>query len=76
MSWDATAKAFKITLDLGVGAIKFRANDAWDLNYGGDIAALTQGGGDIAIAAAGNYTITFYLNGTIHCTIVKNSKKK
>lgn len=76
MTWDATTKAFIITLDLSVGKIKFRANDGWDVNYGGDPAALTPGGADIAIAAAGNYTITLYLSGTVHCTIVKNTKKK
>lgn len=75
MTWDATAKAFKITLDLVQGAVKFRANDGWDLNYGGDPAALTPGGADIAIATAGNYTISLFLNGTVHCTIVKNGKK-
>ncbi len=59
MTWDATNKVFTVTLDLVVGAIKFRANDAWDLNYGGDINALTSGGANIDIATAGNYTITF-----------------
>lgn len=76
MTWDATLKAFKITLDLTVGKIKFRANDDWAVNYGGDPAALTLGGADIAIATAGNYTVTLYLSGTVHSTIVKNTKKK
>jgi starch-binding outer membrane protein SusE/F len=60
MTWDATNQVFTITLDLVAGSIKFRANDAWDLNYGGaDLNALTAGGDNIAITAAGNYTITF-----------------
>jgi len=60
MTWDATNKVFSATLDLIVGAIKFRANDAWDINYGGtDLNALEAGGANIAIATAGNYTITF-----------------
>jgi hypothetical protein len=60
MAWDATNKVFTVTLDLVVGAIKFRANDGWDINYGGtDLNALTPGGDNIAIATAGNYTVTF-----------------
>ena len=60
MTWDATNKVFTITLDLTAGSIKFRANDAWDINYGGaDLNALTSGGDNIAVTAAGNYTITF-----------------
>jgi hypothetical protein len=72
MTWDATNKVFKATLDLVVGAIKFRANDAWDINYGGtDLNALTPGGANIPVATAGNYTITF--DPWLHkATITKN----
>jgi len=59
MTWDATNKVFTITLNLTVGSIKFRANDAWDLNYGGSLGALSAGGDNIAVAVAGNYTVTF-----------------
>jgi hypothetical protein len=60
MTWDATNKVFKITLNMVVGAFKFRANDGWDINYGGsDLNALTAGGDNIAVTTAGNYTITF-----------------
>ena len=75
MTWDNTLKALKITVALTAGEIKFRANDDWAINLGGELAALTPGGANIAIAAAGNYTITLYLNGTPHCTVVKNGKK-
>src|SRR5664280_1164814 len=71
LTWDATNKVFKVTLNLVVGAIKFRANDAWDLNYGGDINALTSGGANIAIGTAGNYTITFDPWG-LKATVTKN----
>lgn len=59
MTWDATNKVFTVTLNLTVGSLKFRANDAWDLNYGGDINALTPGGANISVTTAGNYTVTF-----------------
>ncbi len=35
------------------GNWKFRANDAWDFNLGGDLAALGQGGADIPSPGAG-----------------------
>jgi hypothetical protein len=71
MTWDATNKVFTVTLDLVVGAIKFRANDAWDLNLGGDINALTSSGANISVTAAGNYTITLDPWG-LKATVTKN----
>ncbi len=59
MTWDSTLKVFKATIPLSVGSFKFRANDGWDINYGGNLDALTPGGANIAVATAGNYTITF-----------------
>ena len=75
MTCDATNKALTITIDLIVGEFKFRANDAWAVNLGGDMANLTQDGPNIPIASAGNYTIKLYLDGTKRCTVVKNGKK-
>jgi starch-binding outer membrane protein SusE/F len=68
MTWDATAKVLKVTLNLSVGSFKFRANDAWTVNWGGSLGGLTQDGANIAVATAGNYTITldpFKATGTI-----------
>ena len=63
MTYDKTTREWSITLDLVAGDIKFRANDAWDLDYGdneGDLK-LDKGGSNIAIAADGNYTIVMKL---------------
>lgn len=59
MTWDEVNEVFTVTLDLIAGDYKFRADDAWDLDYGGDITALTAGGANIPVGEAGNYTITF-----------------
>ena len=60
MTWDATKNVFTVTLDLvSSGSFKFRANDGWDINYGGDVDNLTPGGDNITIGSDGNYTITF-----------------
>lgn len=63
MVYDETEKAWSITTLLQPGAIKFRANDAWDLNFGDDAADafLEEGGGDILIENAGTYKILLYL---------------
>ena len=58
MAWDATHNVFSVTLDLGVGTFKFRANDDWAVNLGGNLNALTQDGANISIPEAGNYTLT------------------
>lgn len=59
MSWDNVNGVFTATLDLVAGEIKFRANDGWDYNFGGDLGALVPGGANIPIAEDGNYTIIF-----------------
>jgi hypothetical protein len=65
MTWDATNKVMTVTLNLTAGEIKFRANNAWDINFGDDGAngSLEYGAANIAIASAGNYTITLDLKG-------------
>lgn len=45
----------------GEGKFKFRANDGWDINLGGDLEFLTLGGDDIATPGAGTYDVTLNL---------------
>ena len=40
------------------GKWKFRTNDLWDFNLGGDLAALSEGGDDLDTPGAGSYYIT------------------
>ena len=68
---------WKLTVALTAGKIKFRLNDAWDVNYGDDDTSnnlLNQGGADITIAEAGNYDIILDLeneDGTATYTVTK-----
>ncbi len=73
MTWDATNKVFTVTLNLVAGEFKFRANDAWTLDYGdtGPDGTLDQGGTNISIAEGGNYTITLDLENSTY-SVVKN----
>ncbi len=69
--WDAdtnmvqsldSAHLWSMVIDLNVGAVKFRLDDAWDVNWGDKAFPTgvgTQGGPDIAIPAAGQWTISF-----------------
>ncbi len=63
MTYSMDTKTWSVTLDLVVGDIKFRANDAWDLNYGDDNfdGSLEENGANIHVAEAGNYTVTLNL---------------
>lgn len=62
----------KKDITLTAGEIKFRANDDWAINWGGDVNALTQGGGNISVDA-GTYDIKLYAwaNGYAKCELIK-----
>lgn len=85
MEYDPAGGFWHITLNLVVGAVKFRVNDKWDggINLGlGDathpgysLSNLWNNGGskDIPIDAAGNYTVKLYIGTSAYsCTITKN----
>ncbi len=59
MFYNGQRKMWEITADFHAGDFKFRANDAWTLNYGGSGGTLSPGGANINLATAGNYTIRF-----------------
>jgi hypothetical protein len=83
MAFNAASGLWTITLNLvGNSPMKFRANDAWDINYGPMDSNALAGGltfndpGAITINNSGNYTITLDMTKTTHSTyyytIVKN----
>jgi starch-binding outer membrane protein SusE/F len=71
MSFDHVAEQWTFTGDLVPGALKFRLNDEWTINYGsanGENGVLQNGTvlldnqGAHTINEAGNYTVTFKVN--------------
>lgn len=63
MVYNAETKVWTVTTTLEGGkSFKFRANDGWDINLGGDIANLSYGGDNIAVAESGTYLITLNLS--------------
>ena len=62
MTLNPATSEWTVTATLTGGkSFKFRANDGWDINLGGDMNNLTYGGGDISVASDGTYLITLKL---------------
>jgi len=63
MEFDAERKVWTVVAELGSGAFKFRANDAWDINLGDNDTdgILDYGGADIPVDEPGKYKIELYL---------------
>ncbi|MET4082776.1 hypothetical protein ABIB40_002740 [Pedobacter sp. UYP30] len=62
MTYDKTTKKWSVTVQLVPGAVKFRANDKWTLNYGpansdAFTGTLIQTDGAVTITDAGKYKI-------------------
>lgn len=73
MTYNTETKAWEATIELKADEIKFRANDGWDINWGGTTESLTQGGANIKIAEAGTYFIQLfaYCDTKAYCVITK-----
>jgi hypothetical protein len=80
-NWDDDVDMTSTGFDMGMtshtftgsfagGEWKFRANDAWDLNFGGDASFLTLDGGNLNLAA-GDYTVTLLYNGETYSATIQ-----
>lgn len=60
LTYNPETKAWEATgVVLTAGDMKFRANDAWDINWGGALHELVQGGDNIAVEA-GTYDVKLF----------------
>lgn len=63
MSFDHVNKIWTVTVDLKVGALKFRLNNSWDINYGQKDStsgeAFLDDSGAYSISESGTYVVTF-----------------
>ena len=73
MAYNPETGAWEATIKLEADELKFRANDGWDINWGGSVDALTQGGANIKIAEAGTYFVQLfaYCDSKAYCKITK-----
>ncbi len=77
--WDASTALtsddnliWKGTIEFKGGEFKFRCNDDWDVNLGGDMQNLTPGGANIASPGEGTYEVTLNLSQLPYsCTLEK-----
>ena len=60
MTYNFETRAWEATIELAADEFKFRANDGWDINWGGSFDNLTQGGDNLKIAEAGTYFIQLF----------------
>ncbi|MDO7845925.1 SusE domain-containing protein [Hymenobacter sp. M29] len=65
LTYNCTTNTFDVTRTMNAGEFKFRANNAWTLNYGSSSntgGAIVANGSNIAVATAGVKTIKLNLN--------------
>ena len=60
LTYNPETKAWEGTVELAADEFKFRANDSWDINWGGTADNLVQDGANLKIEEAGTYFIQFY----------------
>jgi hypothetical protein len=61
LTWNETTHVWEATVSFVDGEYKFRANDGWDINLGGELMNLSYGGGNIATPGTGDFTVTLDL---------------
>ena len=73
MTFNTESGAWEATIELAADELKFRANDGWDINWGGTTDNLTQGGANLKIDEAGTYFIQLfaYCDSKAYCIITK-----
>ena len=73
LAYNPATRAWEGTLELAADEFKFRANDGWDINWGGTTDNLTQDGPNLKIEEAGTYFIQFFplCETKSYCTITK-----
>ena len=60
MTYNKETRAWEATVELAADEFKFRANDGWDINWGGSFDNLKQNGDNLRINEAGTYFIQFF----------------
>jgi hypothetical protein len=75
MTYDNETGAWVYNGELVAGEFKFRANKAWNIDFGGTFEELVRGGGNLSIAEAGTYEVKLYLTRStsdkLYCTVTK-----
>ncbi|MDO5524058.1 MAG: SusF/SusE family outer membrane protein [Bacteroidia bacterium] len=62
MTFNPETGVWTVTTTLSEGAFKFRANNGWDINLGGNLSQLSYGGDNITGIEAATYLVTLDLS--------------
>ena len=66
LTYNATTKKWEGSVTLSAGEFKFRANNAWTINLGGDgpdaDGSMNFGGPNLSVATAGTYNVVLDLS--------------
>jgi hypothetical protein len=62
LTYNATTKKWEGVVTMTAGEFKFRANNAWAINFGGDPAQMTYDGGNLSVDAGGTYLVELDLS--------------
>ena len=75
MSYNMADDCWEITTAFTADQFKFTTNGTWDINLGGTLDDLSEGGDNLSIAEAGTYTIKLYpsrtQNDKMYATVTK-----
>lgn len=75
LTYNRSERCWEGTVTFTDGTFKFRANDGWDINWGGSLTDLQHGADNIAVTA-GTYRVKFYPNcpGKAYATLTAATK--
>lgn len=80
MTYNDVEGCWEVNTHLTASEFKFRANNGWGINFGGSYDNLYQDGGNLQVAAEGDYTVKLYLQRTdninFYCTLSPAASKK
>jgi starch-binding outer membrane protein SusE/F len=62
LTYNFTSKKWEGIVVLTAGEFKFRANNAWTLNFGGDPAQMSYDGSNLSVDAGGTYLVALDLS--------------
>lgn len=62
LNYNQESKKWEGIVSLSAGEFKFRANNAWAINLGGDPTSMSQDGSNLSVNAAGTYLVKLDLS--------------
>ncbi|MBO4721323.1 MAG: SusF/SusE family outer membrane protein [Muribaculaceae bacterium] len=73
LTYNQSTGAWETNMVLNKGEFKFRADHDWNLNWGGTLNNIVEGGANLSVASPGAYHVEFFLtyNGNSHAVLTR-----